>query len=91
MLQALARGFSVWCSERSLGDFKRNPPIYKTILDGIWQFGFQEGDCSEPLSIPTTTVAAVPGCYDAGELFSKRGFGVYRRTVVCGGNVRLSF
>ena len=49
----------------------------KTILDGIWQFGFQEGDCDEPLSIPMTTVAAVPGCYDAGELFSKRGFGVY--------------
>ena len=63
----------------------------KTILDGIWRFGFQEGACAEPLSIPATTVAAVPGCFDAGELFSRRGFGVYRRTVECGGNVRLSF
>ncbi len=61
-------------------------------LNGIWQFEFVEGKCADPLTVPLTSVAAVPSCFDAEDfLFGKYGTGIYRRTLDCCGQVRLSF
>ena len=64
-------------------------------LDGIWDFGFQEGATLEDLNlkkISFDTVMPVPGCFDAqNRYFARHGCGVYRRSLRCsGGTVKLT-
>ncbi len=63
-------------------------------LDGIWDFAFTEKGLEEldVKNIHFDTASSVPGCFDTlPEYYNFRGSGVYRRTVFCGGLIRLSF
>jgi beta-glucuronidase len=58
-------------------------------LNGIWEFAFTDIRSVNP---EFDSRLPVPGCFDALSCyFGKRGVGWYRRNVVCGGNVQLSF
>ncbi len=61
-------------------------------LDGVWDFAFTEKGLEELdiKNINFDTASSVPGCFDTlPEYYNFRGTGIYRRTVVCGGLVRL--
>ena len=61
-------------------------------LDGVWDFAFTEKYLEELdiNSILFDTASSVPGCFDTlPEYYNFRGTGVYRKTVLCGGLVRL--
>jgi len=61
-------------------------------LNGIWDFEFSELNwrtiVPETLTFPG--IISVPGCFDAlAEYSGRRGTGIYRRFVECGGKVKL--
>ena len=61
-------------------------------LSGIWEFAFVPGTL-ENLAVETVnfdSLAAVPGCFDLQSgCFMKRGTGLYRCKVRCGGENEL--
>ena len=60
-------------------------------LNGIWDFEFSKTDI-KPENLTFPNKITVPGCFDAmPEYAEKRGIGSYRRTVRCGGLVKLEF
>ncbi len=67
----------------------------KVLLDGIWDFAFLPEKKAEemlPEAFPAfDAVAMVPGCFDAAPgMFGKRGTGLYRTSLRCGGRIRLA-
>ena len=61
-------------------------------LNGEWDFHFTEKRLHEvvPADISCDAKMSVPGCFDAkGRFRYLRGTGIYRRTLSCGGKIRL--
>ena len=64
-------------------------------LDGLWDFEFFEHEkwnAVNPEAIRYPEKIMVPGCFDAMPGFeNKKGTGVFRRFISCGGNIKLDF